>query len=98
MKTTIVYGPQESGKTVIANSISHYLRRVSQVNPESTPARIQVLELGWPDGHELTAKEFQFEIHRARIAACEYLVLVTCARPSDKALALADYVVETRKK
>jgi len=80
-----------SGKTLLAGGLFQQLRQHVQ------DSKGLITDIGYPDSHKMALQEFKYEIDRASAVKCTYLILVTCAKPSDEVLALADYVIETRR-
>ena len=99
MKTTIIYGPAASGKTILAHALGHALNMRAGI-PRfgiSAPGDVED-ECVFPDGEVLYRKKVAELKRKARNRKRGFLVLVVNARPPDDALALADYIVETRAK
>ena len=86
MKTTVIYGPAGSGKTVLAQSL-HRTLGWRALNFGKTVE---------DDCRNLTKARLGGMMKRAISMGLSHLVVVTNERPDDKALALADFVVETR--
>lgn len=89
MKTTVIYGPAGSGKTVLAQSL-HRTLGWQALNFDKKPGTVE------DDCRNLTKARLGGMMKRASSMGLSHLVVVTNERPDDKALALADFVVETR--
>lgn len=90
MKTTVIYGPAGSGKTVLAQSLHRTLGwRAFRFGKKPGT----VVEDDLPG---LTKARLAGMMKRAISKGLSHLVVVTNERPDDRALALADFVVETR--
>ncbi|HRT04073.1 MAG TPA: hypothetical protein P5204_00100 [Kiritimatiellia bacterium] len=89
MKTTVIYGPAGSGKTVLAQSL-HRTLGWRALNFGKKPGIVE------DDLPGLTKARLGGMMKRAISKGLSHLVVVANERPDDKALALADFVVETR--
>ncbi len=89
MKTTVIYGPAGSGKTVLAQSL-HRTLGWRALNFDKKPGTVE------DDCRNLTKTQLGDMMKRAISKGLSHLVVVTNERPDDKALAMADFVVETR--
>ena len=89
MKTTVIYGPAGSGKTVLAQSL-HRTLGWRALNFGKKPGTVE------DDCPGLTKARLGGMMKRAISKGLSHLVVATNERPDDGALALADFVVETR--
>ena len=89
MKTTVIYGPAGSGKTMLARSL-HQTLNMRALRFGKKPGTVE------DDRPGLTKAKLGGMMKRAISKGLSHLVVVTNERPDDKALALADFVVETR--
>jgi hypothetical protein len=94
MNVTIIYGPAASGKTLVAEGLRHGLNL-----PAWGTAQLLTYVEDWPypDTLKPALKEFKAAIRKAKNNGYGNLILVACAKPDDEVLALADFVVETRR-
>lgn len=89
MKTTVICGPAGSGKTVLAQSL-HRTLGWRAFRFDKKPGIVE------DDCPNLTKARLGDMMKRAISKGLSHLVVVTNERPDDGALALADFVVETR--
>ena len=95
MSVTIIYGPAASGKTLLAEGLRHGLN-LRVWGTERLPAYVE--DWPYPDEAKPAVKEIKAKIKKAKSNGFGDLILVACSKPADEVLALADYVVETRRK
>lgn len=94
MKVTIIYGPAASGKTLIAEGLDRIL---SLPHWGVDGSYGEIVDSPWPDSYKAEKSHFRAEVRRAKKAGASRLIFVTCERPSEDVLVLADYVIEARR-
>ncbi len=101
MKTTIIWGPAGSGKTMIADGISRALE-LPRHGGDGTP--VLVLDAALPEDLKRTTRElkklisgkFPRKYEVKKTYKWSHLVIICNERPPDEVLQKINYVIETR--
>lgn len=101
MKTTIIWGPAGSGKTLIADGISRLLE-LPRYGGDGTP--VLVLDEARPEDVKRAVRElkklisgkFPRKYEVKKTYKWSHLVIICNERPPDEILRQVDYAIETR--